>query len=157
METNIIHTTVHLTQSLALLLDESAKKLNMKRSELMMLLMRRLLIHWKKMKRSFVTVQYQDNINQEEWKAVHVFLEGKDYEVATDMRKFFKWSVSALLAMAMRLYLNEVLEAGKDNLREYCDNYKMYGYESNGNMNKNNICWQIIWKFNTKFAQNISC
>ncbi len=155
MKSQNIHTTVHITKSDASLLDESAVKLGIKRSRLTMLLMRKLLIEWKDLQCNFYSVKYQTSSSKDEWKTLHVFFSKVDYEVFTDMRNCFKWSVSALLAMAIRKYLIEILDNGIQNFQQDCDNYHIHNYKCKGNLNKNNFCWHIIWELDEKFAQKI--
>lgn len=156
MKPHNIHTTVNLGMSDAVFLDKNAEKLGMPRSRLLVLLMRKMLVHWKQMKRNFSSVKYQKNTAGEEWKVVHVFLEAGDYEVFIDMRKFFKRSVSALVAMAIKKYLKEIIADGKDDIKGYCDNYKLIGYQFDGKLDKNCICWHITWELDNKFARKLS-
>lgn len=72
------------------------------------------------------------------------------------MRNCFKWSVSALLAMAIRRYLDDIDKDKNENFKLNCDNYKILGYQCDGKMYKNNICWHIIWELDEKFAQKLS-
>lgn len=155
MKPKHVHTTVYLGLNNAVFLDDAAAKLSMSRSRLLVLLMRKMLVHWKQMRRNLSSVKYQKKTTGEEWKIVHVFLEANDYEVFIDMRKFFKWSVSALVAMAIKKYLNEIISEGKDDIREYCDNYKLVGYKCVGKLDKNCICWHITWELDNKFACKI--
>lgn len=156
MEQSIIHTTVHLRLSHAMLLDESAQKLGLTRSKLATLLLRKMMKNLKRMKQTHCPVKYQNNIEMEAWKTLHVFFESRDYEVNTDMRKFFKWSVSALLAMALNWYIKEILEAGKENIEAYCDNYKVHGHKLYENIDKNKICWHTLWDLSEEFAKKFA-
>lgn len=156
MEVQLIHTTVNLNTNMAAEFDKSAQNLGIKRSTLMVLLMRRLLANWEKITRHNSSVQYQEHQSDAEWKVVHVFLNPKDYEVCTDMRKFFKWSVSALLAMAIKLYLIEILDVGKKGIKKYCDNYNIHNHKLYGKLDKNNICWHITWELDEKFIKKLT-
>lgn len=155
MAVHTIHTTVNLNTKHTILLNESSLKLNIKRSKLVVLLLRKLLANWKHKKCEFMSVKYQRNTEVEGWKKAHVFFEPVDYEVFTDMRNCFKWSVSALLAMAISKYLNEILSIEKKYFKSYCDNYRIHGYARDGKLNKNDICWHIIWKLDEKFAKKL--
>lgn len=155
MELKIIHTTVNLGINGATRIEKSAEKLGVTRSRLVVLLLRKVLVHWKSLKRNMDSVKYQKNIDGEEWKAVHVFFEARDYEMFIDMRKFFKWSVSALVAMAISKYLDEILIDGKEGIKRHFDNYLVTDYHCSGKLDKNNICWHIIWGFDEKFAQKL--
>lgn len=155
MQCTSIHTTVNLGFAHALLLNASARKLGVKRSQLIVLLMEKLLLLWKSMKRSEVTVQYQKKFSFEEWKVVHVFLTGQEYEVFTDMRNFFKRSVSYMLAIAIRKFLQEILDDGKEKFQSHCDNYEIINYKRTGKFDKNYICWHINWILGEKLAKKL--
>lgn len=148
-----IHTTLNLSCSDATTLNEKSKALRLKRSELVVLIMRKMLTNSKRMRKTFETVKYQEDVNYEGWRCVHVFLEKGDYEVFIDMRKFFKWSVSALVAMALKRYMNEISVVGKSNFQSFIDNYKMISYECDCELNNNIFCWHINWILGEKFAQ----
>ena len=152
MKSKKIHTTVHLSATDAQRLDEGAKKLGKKRSELMMDLMYRILVHWKHLQHVFEAVKYQSSSGCE-WSVKHVWLHPVEYEVCTDMRKFFKYSVSGLLAFAIHVYLNELLELDTKRAREHCDKNYVAHYMCQGIMNNNIICWSTRWYLTEELAQ----
>lgn len=155
MEIKSIHTTVHLSKYNASILDENAEKLGIKRSHLVVLLMRKLLVRWKEMQCNFCSVQYQKSSSKDEWKTLHVFFSPVDYEVFTDMRNCFKWSVSALLAMAIREFLSQISDSDRRKFKWHYDNYQIYNYKCEGELNKNNFCWHITWELDKKFSEKI--
>jgi len=152
MKSNQINTTVHLSADDAERLDEGAKKLGKKRSELMMDLMYRVLVHWKKLQHVFEAVKYQ-SYSGCEWTVKHVSLFPVEYEVCTDMRKFFKYSVSGLLAFAIHVYLDELLEGGEKKARGQRDNNRVAYYICHGKLNNNTICWHTTWHLTDELAQ----
>lgn len=156
MKQQNIHTTVNLSFKNTELLDKNACRLGMTRSRLVVLLMRKMVVQWRSLKRNFTSVKYQKNACGEKWKVAHVFFEVKDYEMFIDMRKFFKWSVSALVAMAINMYLDEIASGGKENLKQHFDNNKVIDYKCTAQLNKNTICWHIYWELDEKFAQKVS-
>jgi hypothetical protein len=156
MQLGEIHTTVHLSIDDAKMLDESAKKLGKTRSQLMMLLMLRIVAHWRELRRKFFSVKYQRACRGGSWKVKHVFLSGKEYELCIDMRKFFKWSVSALLAFAIHMYLDEIRAGGKEKARYEADNYFLAAYDFTGKLDKNTICWHTIWFLSEQLAQKLA-
>ncbi len=156
MAHSTIHTTLNMQHSMAAVLDEYAAKIGIKRSGLVALLLRRFISNWKKMMRTMTSVEYQKNFSGDNWKKVHVFFEPVDYEVFTDMRNCFKWSVSALLAMAIRKYLINVQDPEKQDFFDQSDNYQIHGYHCEGKLYNNNICWHIIWELDEKFTQKLA-
>jgi len=155
MEISKVHTTVNLRISHAALLNQSAHTLRIKRSELMSLLLKKLMAKRKMRTHRFSTVAYQKGFG-EGWKKVHFFPESKDYEVFTDVRNNCKFSVSYLLAMAIGLYLEELVSCGETNVRHECDKYKIISYECCGKLDKNNYCWHTVWILDEKLAKIIT-
>ncbi len=156
MKSKQINTTVHLSADDANRLDEGAKKLGKKRSELMMDLMYRVLVHWKKLQQVFESVKYQQSTGCE-WSVKHVSLLPVEYEVCIDMRKFFKYSVSGILAFAIQVYLDEMLETGEKTVRGQRDNNQVAFYTFQGKMNNNTLCWSIIWHLTEDLARKANC
>lgn len=66
--------------------------------------------------------------------------DGADYELFTDMRKFYKLSVSLLLAIAVEEYFDDLL---KDNKIE--DNYLTVSYEITFDTGKDHLIWHTYW------------
>lgn len=155
MEAARIHTTINLSQSQAALLNETAVRLRMKRTKLVVLLMQKMMEHFKHLKRNLGSVKYQKS-TEDGWKTVHVFYEETEYEVCIDMRKFCKWSVSALIAMALNLYIDELIEMGSKKIKEHCDKNYIYHYHLSRKVYKNNICWHITWKLSEEFAKKFT-
>jgi hypothetical protein len=83
----------------------------------------------------------------------HVSLLPVEYEVCIDMRKFFKYSVSGILAFAIHVYLDEMLEAGEKKARGHCDNNQVAFYTFQGKLNNNTLCWSIMWYMTKDLAQ----
>ena len=155
MEESRVHTTVNLSVSDAQILYERANKLKMKRSELISLLLKKMMVKAKELQSSFETVKYQRGGSQEGWKKVHFFPVKKDYEVFTDMRNNCKISVSFLLSMAIARYLDELLSLGAKKIAKLCDKYYIHHYECNGKVDKNNFCWHIVWGLDERVAKTI--
>ncbi len=156
MKKAIVHTTVHLCTNDAMHLNEGAEKLKMTRSQLMAILLKKMLIHIKDFKNTFTTVKYQKACDDQGWQVIHVFPEKVDYEVFTDMRNVCKLSVSFLLAIAIKKYLNQLLDLEKYTVKDEFDNYKIHDYDCTGKIDKNNYCWHTIWVLDKKLAQKLS-
>jgi hypothetical protein len=73
------------------------------------------------------------------------------------MRKFFKYSVSGLLAFAIHVYLDELLEGGEKKAREHRDNNHVAFYTIQGKIYNNKICWSIIWHLTEELARKANC
>ena len=71
--------------------------------------MQKLMSDSQKMLKSCSRVKYQERDVKENWHRLHVLMNEYEYEYYFDMRKFFKMSVSFILAYAVVKYLNEII------------------------------------------------
>lgn len=156
MASTNIHTTINLSITHAALLDEAARRLGVKRTKIVILLLQKTMERFKQLKRKYGAVKYQEHCIDATWKKVHVFYESNEYEVCIDMRKFCKWSVSALVAMGIECHLDELLAIGKNNIRGYCDRYHIHDYYLDGKLDKNIICWHIKWILSKELAKRFT-
>jgi hypothetical protein len=76
---------------------------------------------------------------------MHISLESRDYEYCLDVRKLCKKSVSHLIAIAVKLYLNEIIEQ-LSNQPEVDNNPFQHYIIINEEIN-NVICWRLCWGF----------
>lgn len=88
------------------------------------------------------TVQYQRNAGNRNWKVFRIALEPNDYELFTDMRKVLKKSVSYLVALAIKKYLDTIVPQILKKLFIYTSIVHDSAVESIGNIKK----WILIWK-----------
>jgi hypothetical protein len=59
-------------------------------------------------------VQYQDRIGG--YGIQHIYLQQNDYELKLDMRRYYKISFSKIISIAIRDYLEELVESFDENL-----------------------------------------
>jgi len=88
-------------------------------SEVVALLLRKILEDGKYSAKKFRAVKYQEIDPDKNWNTLTVYFEDVDYEFFTDMRKFFKESVSLLLSKAIDLFLDMILTEVKGILLNY--------------------------------------
>lgn len=126
-------------------------------------LMRRLADDQEKLVKSWSRVRYQQRGEINSWRRLHVCLRQDEYEFFLDMRKAFKCSVSLLVAYAIELYLDEILE----KIRKNPDNYRYKNYIVSQILIDNVVCWMYCWgipetlladtqKFINQFASHIT-
>ena len=141
-----INTTAYLDNDIRQTIDNEARARGVERSSLVVSLMRRVMKEYGKKTRYGRTVQYQEKNTEGNRRCVHLSLAGRDYECFVDMRKFFKRSVSLLIAYAVARYLDEVLEEFKfDRNKYYTDNNLFNNYLFSYKGTENYVCWTISW------------
>lgn len=101
------------------------------------------------------SVEYQKGTGKKKWRRLHISMESRDYEQFLDMRKFFKKSVSLLLASAIDLYLDDILKCIHESSenQKITDNYRSPHYiffmdEVNGALR-----WTIYWGLPTNYHE----
>jgi len=79
----------------------------------------------------------------------NLYLMEDEYEFFTDLRKFHKISVSALIAYAIKKYLNDKIMDGG------IDNYPFKNYILSCGIKDDYVYWQIIWGYPEKVGEFI--
>ena len=111
-------------------------------NEVVVLLLRKILKDGKYSAKKFRAVKYQEVDPDKNWDTLTVYFEDVDYELFTDMRKFFKESVSFLLAKAIDLFLTTILF----EVEEILLNYENSDWDICRNDIETGGIWTIMWK-----------
>lgn len=90
---------------------------------------------------SRVSVQYQERRPAGEWHKLHVVLRRDEYDFFVDMRKVFRVSVSLFIAMAVELYLDEMITWMDGST----DNYRYRNYAIIKIPVGDITCWLLCW------------
>lgn len=91
-------------------------------------------------------VKYQEKIRGECWCKFHIGLFLHDYRYFTDMRNFFRCSVSLLISYAVNKYLDRyILSIIRKAKRSAYDNYHFDNYILTKSLLDTSICWIIYW------------
>ncbi len=150
-----IETTLHIHQSILALLNRIVEVKGTNRTFIIKLLMQRMMRDNKKMLKSCSRIKYQERDVKENWHRIHFVMNEYEYEYYLDMRKFYKMSISFILAYAVKKYINEVmnelLNRGKNT-----DNYIYRNYILMTKSINETICWQICWGIPQKLPSIIS-
>jgi len=136
-----IQTTINLNTPSLLLINSAARISGKTRSNIIILLMRRIMIDQRNLVRNNRSIQYQEVLPKESWHRLHITLYSSDYECFLDLRKFCKRSVSLLISLAIDLYLNELI----DLLLRGTDNYHFQNYIIISGEVKGVVYWKIYW------------
>ena len=95
----------------------------------------------------FRCIKYQDKDLPEKWHTFHIQLREDDYEFFLDLRKFFKMSVSLVLAIAVKKYIDSLFN------KKFTDNYLFRNYLMIRNVVDGIINWQLYWGFPPKIDE----
>jgi len=110
-------------------------------NEVVSLLLRKILLDGNHAAKMFSAVKYQEIDPDKNWDTLTVYFKDVDYELFTDMRKFFKFSVSFLLAKAIDLYLDTLLSEVEKILLNYADSY----WDIQREDPETGVIWTISW------------
>ncbi len=140
----IVETTVNIHRDILTILDRAVRVTGKSRNLIIKHLMQKMLRINQNMLQSCSRIKYQDRDIQENWHKVHIALNEYEYEYCLDMRKFYKRSVSFILADAVRRYLSELLSTLLDK-NDTTDNYRYRNYIFIKKTLDGAIYWQIYW------------
>jgi hypothetical protein len=141
-----IETTVNINIEAKLRLTAASEVCGIPVSRLIMGLMKRTMKKPETLFRCFTRVQYQRRSPKKQWKLLHLSLFPRDYEYLLDMRKFFKCSVSFLVAYSIDTHLDSLInEVMDESFNEDADNYPFQNYIILHEMQGKVSCWKIIW------------
>ncbi len=136
-----IDTTIYINSILFRRLSEAEKISGQTKSQIVSSLLRRLADDHTAMLVSWSRVRYQKRDAEKNWRRFHLHLRQDEYEFFLDLRKFFKRSVSNLIAYALSRHLNELMR----KIKESPDNYQYRNYILSQIIIDNVICWILYW------------
>lgn len=136
----LIETTMYVHKSILNMLDERAETDGRTRIFIIKLLMQRVMQDNQQMIKINSRIKYQGRDEKDNWQRIHVVLNEYEYEYYLDLRKFFKMSVSFILAYAAIKYLDELLDWGNNT-----DNYLYRNYIFIKESIDGIVCWKTYW------------
>ena len=132
-------TTLNIHADILIKIADTTVSTGTRRSELIVLLLHRIMDETGHSVRMGRLVQYQKRRPKHEWRRIHVSFEADEYEYFLDMRKLMKLSLSHILAIAVDKYLDEIT-------RKKCtDNNRYYNYIIINEEIESITCWRLIW------------
>lgn len=137
-----VDTTIYVHETTLQLVDVAIARTGKKRNHIIIALLERAMADSTMRIKTGCAVRYQERDCSARWRTVHVRLKGEEAEYFTDMRKFFKRSVSLLLAEAARAYLAELVENAHEGKM---DNYPFSGYSLSREVKDGLVLWHICW------------
>ncbi len=146
----MIKTSVNINFERLALLENFSEKNDLSVNEIVSLLLLKIMKDGNYAVKKFTAVKYQDDDPKNHWDIMTVYFKEVDYEFFTDMRKFFKFSVSFLLAKAIDLFLDTILSEIEEILRNYEDSYwNIHRKEA-----ATDVIWNISWIKTKKHMRN---
>ena len=136
----LIETTLHINKEILEMLHKCAEKTGRSRVAIIKLLAQRMMRDNRKMLKANSRIRYQERDLKENWHRIHILLNEYEYEYFLDMRKFFKMSVSYILAYAVLKYHEELMDRNINSDNYWFKNYIFITKEVGGI-----ILWQIYW------------
>ncbi len=136
----LIETTLHVHRNILDKLNQSTKTTGKNRTLIIKLIIQMIMKDNHKLVKTNSRVRYQDRDQKENWKRINIVFNEYEYEYCQDLRKFYKMSVSLILAFAVLRYLDEMI---KSNIST--DKYFFCNYTFMRKIIDNVICWQIYW------------
>lgn len=142
-----IRTTLHLDTHTAALLDRHSKSAGMTRSKFVISLMNTLIKKAKQLSNVKKAVRYQNRNSNAQWKRVHIKIEDAEYSFLVEMRCFYRFSVSALIYLALHNTISD--QNNISNNIFLCKDMDKNQYYSHRILDINNdmsILWQVHWR-----------
>src|SRR3990172_3609520 len=134
-----METTLNIHADILEQIAKAAQANGMSCSEIIVLLIQRVMKDISEPERIGRLVKYQDRHMPEEWHVFHIQVREDAYEYWLDLRKLLKMSVSLILAYSVKRYLCKLLR--KNNT----DNYQFNSYIIVKEVIENLIVWKFIW------------
>lgn len=142
----MIKTTYVMERDVREALDAAMARTGVGRDELLMPVMKMTLQNHADHVKGDGSIAYQDRSPDSEKSRVHVTLGEMEYEFFNDMRKFFRKSISFMIAISVRQYLEIVVRnILNKKLSVNKNNYPQYKYKIFRKCIENNVFWLIYW------------
>ena len=136
-----IDTTIYVKIDHAAILSMVEQKSGRSRRDIVSLLMRRLADDRGVTPQPWKRIRYQPRSSRNDWCRLHLLLREDEYEFFLDLRKFYKRSVSFLIAYAITRYRDEILIIRNPQ----CDNYQYRNYILSRIIVDKITCWILYW------------
>ena len=136
-----METTLNIRTDISEKITLAARSRDISRSEMIVILIKKVMDDISNPGRIGKLVQYQDRRDPDEWHTFHLYVREDDYEYFLDLRKLLKMSVSLILAYAVEKFLDKLMK------RNITDNNRFRNYVIIKDVIDNIICWRFIWGF----------
>ena len=149
----MVATTLNIHVDILTKITHAALKLRKSRKEIIILLLKRMMKDQRVLGGGFSTVKYQEDDEKEYWRTFHIRFREDDNEFFVDLRKISKFSVSCLLAIAVKRYLGTLIEDLKNG---NVDNYSSFkNYVLRRDVVDGIISWHFYWGYPEKHLKTL--
>jgi hypothetical protein len=138
-------TTINIHEDIYTRISAAAVKLDTSRRDIIIRLLMRMMKNNSTPRRGFTTVKYQPGDATGRWHPFHICYKNDENEFSVDLRKFSKYSVSFILAIAVEKYLDQLTgDANEKGMYNYTgfSNYVIYREVVEGI-----ISWRLYWGY----------
>jgi hypothetical protein len=139
----MIKTTLNMNSKIEEKLIDASISLMKSKSEIIKLLLEKVKKDRKGYLKKFIRVKYQNRDPDANWMVFHINFTNSEYEHFLDMRKFFKSSLSRIIALAVEKYLHTI--EGNN-----CDNYDFSNYLFEVKIDYKGEFFRIEWETEDK-------
>lgn len=144
-----METTINIHVELLDRITREARNRKISRSKMIVALLEMMMEDRSQPPRFGRPVQYQAKKKPEEWRNFHITLMEDQYEYFQDLRKLFKMSVSLIIAIAARDYLEN------PQVKIITDNYLFNSYLVVREIVDSVICWRLYWGYPTSIMEQM--
>jgi hypothetical protein len=136
-----LETTLNIRIDILKRIFAAARTKRISRSEMIIILMKRVMDDVSNRGRIGKMVQYQERRRPEEWQKFHLSVREDEYEYLLDLRKILKMSASLILADAVEKFLDKLINGS------ITDNNRYRNYIMARELIDGITCWRFIWGF----------
>lgn len=136
-----METTLNIHMDILKKINASAHLMGISRSQIIILLIKKVMSDIPDPGRMGKLIQYQENSRPDKWHTFHISYRMDDYEYFLDLKKLCKMSLSLILAYAVKKYLS------RNNGIKTTDNYLYKNYVIIKEFIDDIICWRFIWGY----------
>ncbi|TAL36587.1 MAG: hypothetical protein EPN93_07115 [Spirochaetes bacterium] len=141
-----IDTSINTTRATRETLLDASIQTGKSQCWIIIFLMKQMMKNHQKLGRANRGVERQEVDENEDWKALHICVCPRDHDLFMDMKKFFKRTVSLLVAMAVgELLEGLVRRILARKFDAYTDNYSFNNYFIILQPLDGALCWKIFW------------
>jgi hypothetical protein len=134
-------TTINMRADVLTRIAKAAHVRGISRSEMIVILAKRIMNDLPYPAPVGMMVQYQKRIQPPNWRKFHLRVREDEYEYLLDLRKLLKMSVSLLISRAVEKYLGDILKWNDK------DNYQFKNYLIVKEVIDDVICWKLLWGY----------
>ncbi|TAL37489.1 MAG: hypothetical protein EPN93_05735 [Spirochaetes bacterium] len=137
----MLRTSINMSYAVFEKIALAAARRGICRRELVIMLLRRVLRDIDRFQGGFTLVRYQPRDPLKQWKHFPICFRKNENEFSQDFRKLSRFSLSYLVAIATRRYLDELLRE-----RDAMCNYSQFPQYAIGRRTiKHVTCWEFYW------------